>query len=257
MTDLADENVNDVPIDDATSHDQSRQATTEDDFISLKDAQQIFLSRGRSITERTLQRYCEKHHIDAQKRITAEGEKWFARRNSVLTRIEELDEFDRLRPSRPAATEPDMSASAALESEPQKEADQARQSTTTESISTNDAAQHSQATAPDPSRQAATGRDGSDPSERERALYEKITTMYEEEISELRKDKMMLTVQLEIKDRQIERFFDGDHDTKTLFGRLQNLMNNLLPTRAVGARYVPEGESIDSGLDRQSGGTAH
>src|SRR3954451_19122657 len=81
----------------ATNHDQSRQAATSDEYISIKDARQIFLDQKRKDTERTLQRYCEKHHLDGRKMLTAEGEKWFVLRSSVLTRIKELDEFDKLR----------------------------------------------------------------------------------------------------------------------------------------------------------------
>src|SRR3954451_14727619 len=92
---------------DATSPDMARRVATSDDYISIKEARSIFASKGRKITERTLQRYCEKHYLDGVKRITAEGEKWFVLRSSVLTRITELDEFDKLRP---AATSDDMSA---------------------------------------------------------------------------------------------------------------------------------------------------
>src|SRR5689334_24224974 len=91
----------------ATDHNQSRQTATGDEYISIKDARQIFLDHNRKLTERTLQRYCEKHHLDGKKILTAEGEKWFVLRSSVLTRIKELDEFDKLRP---VATSDDMSA---------------------------------------------------------------------------------------------------------------------------------------------------
>src|SRR3982751_6634186 len=91
----------------ATGHDRSRQAATSDEYISIKDARQIFLDHDRKVTERTLQRYCEKQHLDGKKMLTAEGEKWFVLRSSVLTRIKELDEFDKLRP---VTTSDDMSA---------------------------------------------------------------------------------------------------------------------------------------------------
>src|ERR671927_1512087 len=93
----------------ATSHDQSRQDATGDDIISIKEVQHIFQRHGRSITERTLQRYCERAHLIGQKRITSEGEKWFVVRSSVFTRLKELEDFDRLRKSRRAATTTDMS----------------------------------------------------------------------------------------------------------------------------------------------------
>ncbi len=68
----------------ATSPDETRQVATGDDFISIKEVQRIFQEHGRSITERTLQRYCEKQQLDGQKRITGEGEKWFVRESSVI-----------------------------------------------------------------------------------------------------------------------------------------------------------------------------
>src|SRR5438270_11237991 len=91
---------------DATSRDLSRQAATSDDFISIKEVRAIFVAHKRPITERTLQRYCEKEYLSGQKRITAEGEKWFVLKSSVLTRIAEMEAFDKLRQ---AATANDMS----------------------------------------------------------------------------------------------------------------------------------------------------
>src|SRR3954465_15608214 len=88
----------------ATIPDMTRQVATGDDFISIKEVQRMFQQHGRSITERTLQRYCEKQQLDGQKRITGEGEEWFVRESSVFTRLKELDELDRLRTSRQPPT---------------------------------------------------------------------------------------------------------------------------------------------------------
>ena len=79
---------------DAPSHGQQRQAPTDDEFISIKEALEIFTARGRSVTEQTIQRYCEKLQLDGQKQITAEGEEWFVRKSSVHRRIDELERFD-------------------------------------------------------------------------------------------------------------------------------------------------------------------
>src|SRR4051812_40722223 len=111
----------------ATSPDLSRQAATDDDFISIKEVQQIFEAHGRSVTERTLQRYCENKHMVGTKRLTVEGQKWFVTKSSVYTRLKELDEFDRLRVSRQVATSPDMSASVAHEKQEFFSDDNARQ----------------------------------------------------------------------------------------------------------------------------------
>src|SRR5919112_4006658 len=96
---------------DATSRDEGRPVATADDMISIKEAREMFLTAGREITERTLQRYCDKKQLDGMKRVTAEGEKWFVRKSSVFTRLAELEEFDRLRAPRQTATSRDLSAS--------------------------------------------------------------------------------------------------------------------------------------------------
>src|SRR5215217_2860180 len=100
---------------DATGRDEARQVATGDEFISIKEACDIFLAAGRPIVERTLQRYCDKKQLVGQKRITAEGEKWFVLKSSVYTRLAELEEFDRLRAPRQDATSRDMSPSVAQE----------------------------------------------------------------------------------------------------------------------------------------------
>ena len=82
----------------ATGLDMSRQAATGDDLISIKEARQIFLAHNRAITERTLQRYCEKNYLVGQKRIIDGNDIWFVLKSSVHTRIAEMDEFDKLRP---------------------------------------------------------------------------------------------------------------------------------------------------------------
>src|SRR3712207_2989541 len=104
---------------DATGRDEARQAATGDEFISIKEARDIFLAAGRPIVERTLQRYCDKKQLVGQKRITAEGEKWFVLKSSVYTRLAELEEFDRLRAPRQDATSRDVSPSVA--EQPQEE----------------------------------------------------------------------------------------------------------------------------------------
>src|SRR5918993_3706733 len=101
----------DQPRQDTTSRDQARQVATGDDYISIKEALAIFIARGRSVTERTLQRYCDKKQLNGQKIMTGEGEKWFVLRSSVYNRIAELEEFDRLRASRQGATSRGLSSS--------------------------------------------------------------------------------------------------------------------------------------------------
>src|SRR4051794_26637817 len=143
----------------ATSPDMTRQVATGDDFISIKEVQHIFQQHDRSITERTLQRYCEKQQLDGQKRITGEGEKWFVRKSSVFTRLKELEEFDRLRTSRLVATATDMSPPVAEAKQDFLVSDNQRQETRENLSPPVASAQPSHPTSGDMARPAATSRD--------------------------------------------------------------------------------------------------
>ncbi len=255
----------------AINHNEPRQAPTGDDYISIKEALEIFTARGRSVTERTLQRYCEKLQLDGQKQITAEGEKWFVRRSSVHRRIDELDRFDQLRASRQVATSHDVSPVVAEENQIHLGDTSDRQGPTPQMSPPVASAQAGHTTASDMSRQDATGRDLSESGETsaphagglsniERELYERLLTHSEEQIAELMRDKEALKFdkdallrQLEAKDKQIDRFFESERDTKTLAGRLQSLMSALWPKKAeeAGERYVPVHEALESGLDQR------
>lgn len=93
----------------------------------------------------------------------------------------------------------------------------------------------------------------------ERDLYERLLGHLEEQTQQLAQDKQTLQVdkdvlvrQLEAKDKQIERFFASERDTKTLFGSLQTLINGLWPRASrgeIGDRYVPMRDALESGLD--------
>ena len=94
-------------------------------------------------------------------------------------------------------------------------------------------------------------------SDGERDLYDRLLASYEERITglvddkeNLQTDKSRLTPQLEAKDRQIERFFESEHDTKTLLGSLQSLFNAIWPNADKGGeRFAPMREALDSGLE--------
>src|SRR3954451_24774293 len=64
----------------------------------------------------------------------------------------------------------------------------------------------------------------------------------------LQADKLALVEQLVTKDKQIERFFSSERDTKTLFGTLQSLVASILPGKPNVDRYAPVREAIESGL---------
>ncbi len=255
---------------DTTSRDLSRQPPTGDEYISVKEALEIFVTRGRSITERTLQRYCEKQKLDGQKQLTAEGEKWFVRRSSVHRCIDELDAFDQLRAPRQAATSRDVSAPVAEVKQEYSEPDKARQPTSPDTLEPVVTAQQSHPASDDLSRQDATRRDlsrGTETeehkkvgalSEAERQLYERMISYLEEQRDDLMRDKELLQSdkeslirQLEAKDRQIDHFFSSERDTKTLLGSLQSLMNAIWPGRSkeIGERYAPMRDALESGLE--------
>ncbi len=249
-----------------TGRDEARPVATTDDYISIKEAHAIFTAHGRAITERTLQRYCEKQHLESQKLLTAEGEKWFVRKSSVHRKLSELKEFDRLRTARQDAASRDTSRPVGEENQGVPEHDSLRQPTTPETSAPVIAAAQSQSSPFDEPRQDAASRDGTrapetaEPqtpgmSNAERELYERLVAQLVEQKSELVKDKEALLRQLEAKDRQIDRFFESERETKTLTGRLQSLMSALWPKKGEesGERYVPMHEALESGLDRNPG----
>ena len=69
----------------------------------------------------------------------------------------------------------------------------------------------------------------------------------------LKFDKEALLRQLDAKDKQIDRFFESERDTKTFAGRFQSFMSTLWSKKAGegGERYVPVHEALESGLDRR------
>jgi hypothetical protein len=95
-------------------------------------------------------------------------------------------------------------------------------------------AQESHPTPSVTSRQDATGRDASAELTRIEELYGQLLAAYKEQAEDLRKDKTALQADKEAllaplmtKDRQIERFFSSERDTKTLFGTLQSLVASI------------------------------
>jgi hypothetical protein len=146
---------------------------------------------------------------------------------------------------------------------------------TTENVSAPVAsAPASHPTPDDMTRPAATSRDVSPGNEtvqqqfmldaiaRERTFYDMMLEQYNDRIKDLvrnkqslQSDKQMLVDQLRAKDRQIDRFFDSEHETKTLTGRLQSLMNAIWPSaqKQVGERYVPVHDALETGFDDRQG----
>ena len=107
------------------SNDPSRQAATNTDsefFLSIEDALERYEHAGHPRTERSVQRYCAKGHLDCRRMETPFGEKYLISPASVAKHIAYIEEV------RPTATGRD---------EPRQKAP----------------------TTPDPSRHVATGPD--------------------------------------------------------------------------------------------------
>jgi hypothetical protein len=149
---------------DTTSRDEARQVVTSDDYISIKEALAIFVEQGRPVTERTLQRYCDKKQLTGQKILTGEGEKWFVLKSSVFNRIAELAEFDRLRGARQDTTSRDVSPVIAEQTSTLFTSDNMRQATEPGIVSPLVAQETSRATGHDTSQHDETSRDMSRPS---------------------------------------------------------------------------------------------
>ncbi len=241
---------------DATGPDMPRRVATEaDDYISLKEAREIFIAQKRPVSERTLQRSCVKGHIVGKKIVTAEGEKWFALKSSVLNRIAELAKFDELR-ERTDAARRDVSRRVARENQMDSSDDMHRQGTSENVTHPVVSAQESHSTPSDTSRPDATGNDMSEVVARIDALQQKMLELTEAQIDELKNDKKILLEQLAVKDKQLQekdmqigRFFTSERETKTLFGRVTGMLNGIWPNKAPGDRYVPESEALGSGLE--------
>jgi hypothetical protein len=235
---------------DATNPDLSRQAATGDDIISIKEARQIFLAHERAITERTLQRYCEKNYLSGQKRIIDGNENWFVLKSSVLTRIAELDEFDKHRQPK---TRRDMSPSVAEENKENFYDDTRRQDATEKLSPPVINAQQSQTTTDDKSRPVATRRDSDtiretsardaidmlsarerellereiDQLKRESDLKDRIIERYEIENGGLRGDKEKLYALLDSANHEKLMLIEGDRDSKAVMKNNNSLIGYL------------------------------
>jgi hypothetical protein len=232
-------------------------ATGADDYISLRAARDVFLAHSRPVSERTLQRSCVNGHIAGKKIVTAEGEKWFALRSSVLNRIAELAKFDELR-ERHDATRRDMTRRVAEDKQRETGDDTQRHETTANVSQPVVSAQPSHTTPSDASRPDATSPGTSAELKRIEELYAQLLAAYKEQAEDLRKDKTTLQsdkeallAQLLAKDSQIERFFTSERETKTLFGTLQTLIASIMPGRQGGDRYVQASDALARGLEHR------
>jgi hypothetical protein len=165
--------------------------------------------------------------------LTAEGEKWFVLRSSVLTRINELDEFDKLRPG---TTSDDMSAHVAEEIANDITHDNERQRTTDNIVSAPVVEATTSATPADETRPVATSRDTRDKDdaaltvvtvrmdEREKDLYERVISMQATTIDGLMKDKDELYKLLETANQEKRLLIESDRDTKGIVKNNNSLM---------------------------------
>jgi hypothetical protein len=149
---------------------------------------------------------------------------------------------------RPDATSRDASRRVVEENQGDRHDDTSRQAPTRDVSQPGASAQPSQTTPSDASAEL----------KRIEELYGQLLAAYKEQAEDLRKekttlqtDKQVLLAQLMTKDRQIERFFTSERETKTLFGTLQTLIASIMPGRQSGNRYVQASDALPSGLEHQ------
>jgi hypothetical protein len=218
---------------DAPGRDPSRPVATSRDsdyILSLHDVAVRYEAAGHPRTLRTLQRYCESGHLDAQKIATTTGDRYLVTPQSVERHIAQIEELTSLDPvatrrdaPRLAATGRDGSRPVATEAMPQAIS---HESQPTEI-----------ATGADGERQGPTGDDG----HRQRATADKdqwYQTHLEREVERLEEDREFLREQIKVKDKQIAvkdeqiaTMLEREHETNILIQGLQKLFSPLLGQR--------------------------
>ena len=200
--------------------DLSRQgATTPDsDFtLTVDDALERYDRAGLPRTARSVQRYCEKGHLDCRRIETPFGEKYLISPASVSRHIGYIAETESVRTSR------DMSRLVDTDEGIETHDDGLRQTATTSpDVSRQDATsasneslakseQPAPTTSPDMSRQVAASPD----------LTERYIGRWEGEVNFLREE-------LTTKNAQIKELTERSRETNVLIGGLQRLLAPML-----------------------------
>jgi hypothetical protein len=183
--------------------DKARPAATGPDyeyFLTIEEVADRYAAAGHPRTLRTVQRYCAREHLDAQKVATAIGDKYLVAPYSVSRHIAQINEVIAFTTSR------DMPRPSA-----------AIVANESQHIST----EHTSDTTGDTSRQDAAGRVVPDRAESD-SRY----------VTQLEKENSFLRDQIAIKDTQISELGTRARETNVLIKGLQDLLLRLQPGRA-------------------------
>jgi len=182
------------------SDDKPRQAATtpDSDFtLTIDEAALLYERAGLPRTPRSIQRYCEKGHLDARRIETAFGEKYLITPASVIKHIAYIEEV------RQVATGRDPTRQAATSRDSQ------------ETNSTNPIEDH---------RQVATGRDKPRP---DAAGFQYVAQL-EKRLEEKDGEIVFLRSEVAVKNDQIKDLTERARETNHLIAGLQKMLTPLL-----------------------------
>jgi hypothetical protein len=203
-----------------TSTDMPRQVATgtDTDFIlSIDEALERYARAGLPRTPRSIQRYCEKGHLDSRKIETPFGEKYLISPASIDRHIAYIEEV------RLVATSRDLSRQVATTPDKENEAPQPEEHRQAPPTS-NDMPRHVAATS-DKEKQE-------EPIEKERQapttsadMPRQVATEY---VARLESENEFLRKQINVKDEQIKDLTERARETNHLIGGLQKMLTPLL-----------------------------
>jgi hypothetical protein len=182
------------------SDDQPRQVATSPDSeytLTIDDAALLYERAGLPRTPRSIQRYCEKGHLDARRIETAFGEKYLITPASVIKHIAYIEEV------RQVATGRDTSRHAATSRDNQEPSE------------TTHAEEH---------RHVATGRD----MPRQDATDVQYVAQLEKRLEEKDGEIVFLRSEVTIKNDQIKDLTERARETNHLIAGLQKMLTPLL-----------------------------
>jgi hypothetical protein len=181
----------------AMTDDEPRQVATTPDSeytLTIDEAALLYERAGLPRTPRSIQRYCEKKHLDARRIETPYGEKYLITPASVMKHIAYIEEV------RQVASGRDLSRHAAT------------------SRDNNEAPETPHAEEP---RHVATGRD----EPRHAATNDEMTSRY---VAHVEEENEFLRGQVRTKDDQIKDLTERARETNHLIAGLQKMLTPLL-----------------------------
>jgi hypothetical protein len=201
--------------------DQSRHAATTPDSeftLTIDEAALLYEHAGLPRTPRSIQRYCERGHLDSRRIETVYGEKYLITPASVMKHIAYIEEV------RQVATGRDQTRHAATSRDNHE---------TKEAID-----------AEEP-RHVATGRDVS----RQDATDVQYVAQLEKRLEEKDGEIVFLRSEVGVKNDQIKDLTERARETNHLIARLQTMLTPLL-----GRPSASSSEPKDQGSEIENGG---